>query len=99
MTDRLVLVEEKVAVSLGVGTVIEITSYKRFNEFRPRYFDETTNPWDADKWVEHMEGIFEVMGCLDRQKAVLAAFQLEGEAKEWSKAGKKTFEGPENEIA
>lgn len=25
------------------------TSYKRFNEFRPRYFDETTNLWDANK--------------------------------------------------
>lgn len=50
------------------------TSYKRFNEFHPRYFDEATNPWDSNKWVEHMEGIFEVMGCLDRQKAVLADF-------------------------
>lgn len=50
------------------------TSYKRFNEFRPIYFDESTNPWDVNKWVEHMEGILEVMGCLDRQKAVLAAF-------------------------
>ena len=37
------------------------TLYKRFNEFRPKCFEETTNPQDANKWVEHMEGIFEVM--------------------------------------
>ena len=45
--------------------------YKRFNEFRPKCFEETTNPWDANKWVEHMEGIFEVMGCSEHQKAIL----------------------------
>lgn len=39
------------------------TLYKGFNEFQPKCFEETTNPWDANKWVEHMEGIFEVMGC------------------------------------
>jgi hypothetical protein len=28
----------------------------------------------------------------------MAAFKQEGDAKEWWKAAKKTFEGPENEI-
>ena len=65
------------------------TLYKRFNEFRPRYFEETTNPWDANKWVEHMEGVFEVMGCSDRQKAILAAFKLEGDAKSGGKPLRK----------
>ena len=71
---------------------------KRFNEFRPKCFAETTNPLDANKWVEHMEVIFEVMGCSERQKAILTAFKLEGDAKEWWKAAKKSFSGQEIEI-
>ena len=74
------------------------TLYKRFNEFRPKSFEETTNPWDANKWAEHMEGIFEVMGCTEHQKAILAAFKLEGDAKEWWKAAKRSFNGQETEI-
>ena len=44
------------------------TLYKRFNEFQPKCFEESTNPWDMNKWVEHMDGIFEVMGCFERQR-------------------------------
>ena len=74
------------------------TLYKRFNEFRPKCFEETTNPWDTNKWAEHMEGIFEVMGCSDHQKATLVTFKLEGNAKEWWKAAKKSFDGQETKI-
>ncbi|KAJ8649315.1 hypothetical protein MRB53_002338 [Persea americana] len=36
-----------------------------------------------------MEGVFEVMGCSDRQKAILAAFKLEGDAKSGGKPLRK----------
>ena len=45
-----------------------------------------------------MEGIFGVMVWLDHQKAILTAFKLEGEAKKWWKATKKTFGGQEIDI-
>lgn len=45
-----------------------------------------------------MEGIFEVMNCTDRQKAILTAFKLEGNAKPWWKAAKKTFDREETDI-
>ncbi|KAJ8621066.1 hypothetical protein MRB53_029595 [Persea americana] len=45
-----------------------------------------------------MEGIFEVMGCTEHQKAILAAFKLEGDAKEWWKTAKRPFNGQETEI-
>ena len=45
-----------------------------------------------------MEGIFEVMGCSEHQKAILAAFKLAGNTKEWWKAAKKSFDGQETKI-
>ena len=63
--------------------------YKRFNEFCRRYFKPSKNPWEANEWIEYMEGIFEVMDCKDRQKA---AIKLEGNTKPWWKAAKKTFD-------
>lgn len=38
------------------------------------------------------------MDCMDRHKAVLATLKLEGYAKPWWKAAKKTFDGEETEI-
>lgn len=72
--------------------------YKRFNKFRPRYFKPHNDPSEANEWIEHMEEIFEVMDCTERQKAVLAAFKLEGKAKPWWKAAEKTFDGEETKI-
>lgn len=69
------------------------TLYKRFNEFRPRTFEVTLNHLDANKWIVHMEGIFEVMGRLDFQNAIPTTFNLEGDAKQWWKTTKRTFEG------
>lgn len=71
--------------------------YKRFNEVCPRTFEEILSPWDANKWIEHLEGIFEVE-CLDRQKVILAAFKLEENSKESWKAAWRTFEGDETDI-
>ena len=39
-----------------------------------------------------------MMDCTERQKAVQAAFKLDGKAKPWWKAAKKTFDGEETEI-
>ena len=47
---------------------------------------------------EHMEEIFGVMDCTERQMAILVAFKLERKAKPWWKAAKKTFNGEETEI-
>lgn len=38
------------------------------------------------------------MDCTDKQKAALAAFKLEGNAKPWWKAAKKTFDQEETKI-
>lgn len=73
------------------------TLYKRFNEFCPRHL-KPSNPWDANEWIEHMEGIFKVMDCTDRQKDVLVAFKLEGHITPWWEVIKKTFDGEETKI-
>lgn len=49
------------------------------------------SPWDANKWIEHWEGIYDVE-CLDRQKVILVAFKLEEDSKESWKAAWRTFE-------
>lgn len=85
---------------IGEGSAVEReenTLYERLNEFCPRYFKPSNNPWDTNKWLELMEGIFEV-DCMDRHKAVLATLKLEGYAKLLWKAAKKTFDGEETEI-
>ena len=45
-----------------------------------------------------MKGIFEVMGCSEHQKIILAAFKLESDTNEWWKAAKKSCNGKETNI-
>lgn len=75
------MVQAVVAI-MESGTVRRTTFIKDSMNFDSS-FEETSNPWDANKCMEHLEGIFEVMGCSEQQKAILAAFKMEGDAKEW----------------
>lgn len=61
------------------------------NKFLPKCFEETTNLWDANKWVQHIEGIFEVMACSEQRKVVLVSFKLDDDAKEWWKGATRSF--------
>lgn len=54
---------------IGEGSAVDReknTLYKRFNVFRPKDFKPSNYPWDATEWMGHMEGIFEVIDCVDR---------------------------------
>ncbi|GKG37244.1 hypothetical protein Tco_0447417 [Tanacetum coccineum] len=35
---------------------------------------------DAENWIAHIKKIFEVLGCGDQFKAILATYKLEGDA-------------------
>ncbi|GJX60688.1 zinc finger, CCHC-type, retrotransposon gag domain protein [Tanacetum coccineum] len=56
------------------------TWLERFNKQKPRTFEKAVTPVDAENWISHMEKIFDVMGCDDVFKAMLAVYKFEGDA-------------------
>nr|GFB20307.1 hypothetical protein [Tanacetum cinerariifolium] len=69
------------------------TWLERFNKQKPRSFENTTAPVDAENWISHMEKIFDVMGCEDAFKTRLAVYKFEGNALAWWKAYKQAKGG------
>nr|GEY42689.1 zinc finger, CCHC-type, retrotransposon Gag domain protein [Tanacetum cinerariifolium] len=76
------------------GNPLPVTIYtwlERFNKQKPHSFEKATAPVDAENWISHMEKIFDVMGCKDAFKTILAVF--EGNALAWWKAYKQAKGG------
>nr|GEW03353.1 hypothetical protein [Tanacetum cinerariifolium] len=48
---------------------------------------------DAENWIAHIEKLFEVLGCVDEFKAMLASYKFEGDALNWWKAFKQAKGG------
>nr|GFC94971.1 zinc finger, CCHC-type, retrotransposon Gag domain protein [Tanacetum cinerariifolium] len=60
---------------------------------KPHSFEKATAPVDAEKWISHMEKIFDVMGGEDVFKTILAVYKFEGNALAWWKAYKQAKGG------
>nr|GFA73018.1 hypothetical protein [Tanacetum cinerariifolium] len=71
------------------------TWLERFNKQKPRSFEKATAPVKAENWISHMEKIFDVMGCEDAFKTILAAYKFEGNSLAWWKAYKQSKSGDE----
>ncbi|XP_056163450.1 uncharacterized protein LOC115665761 [Syzygium oleosum] len=51
-----------------------------------RTLEQIGNPEAAPRWVEELEKAFEVLGCTDNEKVILAVYQLRDNANDWWKA-------------
>lgn len=56
---------------------------ERLKVLRATTFSRTTNPVDAEKWMEMIDRCCEVMRCPDDMKVGLAIFLLQGGAYDW----------------
>ncbi|MQL68335.1 hypothetical protein Taro_000607 [Colocasia esculenta] len=57
--------------------------YGNFQRINPPRFNGTPDPDEAENWVKAMERIFRVMQCSEREKVLLATFQLDRDARAW----------------
>ena len=86
--------EEKVnTVGVDQSVVPLYIWLERFQKQKPHSFSSAPTPIDAENWIAHLEKIFDVLGCSDNQKVVLATYKLEGDAQRWWKAIKITNDG------
>nr|GFB25940.1 hypothetical protein [Tanacetum cinerariifolium] len=69
------------------------TWLERFNKQKPHSFEKATAPVDLKNSISHMEKIFDVMGCEDVFKTILAVYKFEGNALAWWKAYKQAKGG------
>ena len=53
---------------------------ERFQKQKPQSFSSAPTPIEAENWIAHLEKIFDVLGCSDNQRVLLAAYKLEGDA-------------------
>jgi hypothetical protein len=54
-----------------------------FLKGHPPVFTHATNPLEADDWLRAVEKQLNIAQCDDRQKALFASGQLQGEAQDW----------------
>lgn len=59
---------------------------KRARKLGALEFQGTTDPIQADAWLQRIERVFEVMKCSEEQKLSIATFLLEGRAQNWWKS-------------
>ncbi|MQM07797.1 hypothetical protein Taro_040643 [Colocasia esculenta] len=60
--------------------------HRNFRSLNPPRFSGSPDPDEAENWKEEIERIFQVMQCINREKVVLATFQLTKDARAWWKA-------------
>lgn len=60
-----------------------------FKKLTPPQFKGTTNPTEAEAWIQEMEKIFAALQCSEEQKVIFAVFMLQGEANNWWEAAKR----------
>eukprot|EP00262_Sarcandra_glabra_P018040 TRINITY_DN637_c0_g2_i1.p1 TRINITY_DN637_c0_g2~~TRINITY_DN637_c0_g2_i1.p1 ORF type:complete len:400 (-),score=56.59 TRINITY_DN637_c0_g2_i1:79-1230(-) len=56
---------------------------EEFRKNRPRYFNGTGDVMEAQRWIEKLEKIFDLIQCTDASKVRLATFKLEDAAEHW----------------
>ena len=59
------------------------TLHEQFMKLNPPEFAGATDPLVAEKSLEKLDAIFEVMELTDEQKLTLHTFMLKGEARNW----------------
>ena len=62
-----------------------LANFKDFKLVGPPEFHGSTDPIEAQTWVEEMEKVFEVARVAEEQKTSFATFMLKGEANYWWK--------------
>ncbi|XP_047334731.1 uncharacterized protein LOC124938353 [Impatiens glandulifera] len=80
-TSRAVTIEDIVRVMSGIAQ--QHTPTNKFAEFKklaPPYFDGSSDPLKADKWIKELEKFFDVLKCDDAEKVRFTIFQLQGNA-------------------
>ncbi|XP_041026909.1 uncharacterized protein LOC121267102 [Juglans microcarpa x Juglans regia] len=60
--------------------------FEQFSRQHPPTFDGKFNSLDAERWIERMEQIFEVLYCTDDQKVKYATYHLTNMANKWWKS-------------
>ncbi|GKC60543.1 zinc finger, CCHC-type, retrotransposon gag domain protein [Tanacetum coccineum] len=78
------------AVQRMVDALLPGLTTRLTNEIRQ---NDARGSVDVEKWIAHIEKIFEVLGCADEFKARLASYKLEGDALNWWKAFKQAKRG------
>ena len=68
-------------------------SLKEFLHYKPLSFKGTSNPRQAELWVDSVERIFDMLGekISETEKVQYATFIFEGEAAHWWRATKAQF--------
>ncbi|XP_056171721.1 uncharacterized protein LOC115693284 [Syzygium oleosum] len=61
---------------------------EQFLKLKPPRFDGRGNTEAAPRWVEELEKAFEVLGCTEEEKVILAVYQLQENASDWWRATK-----------
>jgi hypothetical protein len=75
----------------GGNGVNQYNNFKDFMDTRPPIFKETTEPLDAEEWINTMEDKFRVLRLTEVLKTEYAAHQLQGPAEMWWKHHRTTF--------
>ncbi|GKD81334.1 zinc finger, CCHC-type, retrotransposon gag domain protein, partial [Tanacetum coccineum] len=82
------VVEQAVATLLPTLTAW-ITDQIQVPEAKPQTFSSASTPVEAKNWIARIEKIFEVWGCDDKFKAILATYKVKGDAHSWWRAYKQ----------
>lgn len=74
-------------VSINQSRLVEdrATLIERVHNLGATKFNGSTNPDDAEEWMQRLEEIFYIVGCSDEQKLSVARFLLERDAYYWWK--------------
>jgi hypothetical protein len=59
------------------------TSYTDFLVMHPPMFAEATDPLEADNWLHIIESKFGLLHCIEFQKTLFTAQQLQGPTSAW----------------
>src|SRR5437762_10960398 len=61
----------------------QVDTYSDFAGTHLPIFAKADDPLEADSWIRLMEYKFELITCIEEQKALFAAYQLRGPAASW----------------
>jgi hypothetical protein len=67
-----------------------------FQRTKPPIFSYAVEPMDADDWLRYVEKKLQVVQCNNREKVLLASYQLFGPAADWWDAYVEAHEKPES---
>ena len=87
------LVQAITAIAHQARPARATVSLKEFLHYKPLFFKGTSNPRQAELWVDSIEKIFDMLGekISETEKVQYATFMFEGEAAHWWRATKGQF--------